>query len=31
MAYEESMAGVHHLTLEDRERLTVSGAWTGET
>ncbi len=25
MAYEESMAGVHHLTLEDRERLTVSG------
>lgn len=25
MAYEENMAGVHHLTLEDRERLTVSG------
>ena len=25
MAYEESTAGVHHLTLEDRERLTVSG------
>lgn len=25
MAYEESGMGVHHLTLEDRERLTVSG------
>lgn len=25
MAYEGSGTGVHHLTLEDRERLTVSG------